>query len=244
MTEEMQYANGEPNPKTHYRKRNYNKEVSCKCCEGDDAAMGGSIHANLQTNDQELTSPSASDQGRDQELILQSAPGPVCPIKRSSFDPDPPPELGADGHNEGVPLHNNDVKWGRDEADEVTRDAVNAIYQQNGMSAERNDNALARFGINPPPLLPQWWEPGDAIETHEDHTDNEDDHAGWRGPTGSLDQTGPNGSGSDNSMENAATANHQSKWGHDRQIRGPTRSGRQRRRIRMQKLRQWQGRVL
>jgi hypothetical protein len=47
-----------------------------------------------------------------------------------------------------VPLHNNGVELSKEEADAIPREAVNDIAKQDGMSAERRDEALARLGMS------------------------------------------------------------------------------------------------
>jgi len=45
-------------------------------------------------------------------------------------------------------MHNNKIKWETEEADEIPREAVDIIGDQNGMTNDQRDAALARLGLS------------------------------------------------------------------------------------------------
>ena len=53
-----------------------------------------------------------------------------------------------DGPSANVPMHNNKIKWESEESDEILREAVEIIGDQNGMDNDQRDAALARLGLS------------------------------------------------------------------------------------------------
>ena len=47
-----------------------------------------------------------------------------------------------------VPMHNNKIKWESDGADEILREAIEIIGDQNGMDNNQRDAALTRLGLS------------------------------------------------------------------------------------------------